>query len=239
MYKLYNDDCLKVMDNLIEEGIKVDCIITDPPYGTTRCKWDSILPIDEMWERVDKLIKENGAIILFGIEPFSSMLRVSNIKRYRYDWIWDKGRGSDFLNSNRKPLSSHENISIFYSKKPKYNPQFWDSTPYKTKATTYSDFYMDNFETKETVSNGKRYPLTILKNFKMVLNKKKVHPSQKPVDLLEYLIKTYTDEGDLILDFTMGSGSTGCAAKNLNRDFIGIELDKNYFNIAKERIENI
>lgn len=242
-YKLYQGDCLEVMDELINLGIKVDMILTDPPYGTTRCKWDTIIPFDEIWIRVNKLIKPNGAIALFGSEPFSSALRMSNIKNYRYDWVWNKGRGTDFLNCKRKPLSSYENISIFYKKQPTYNPQFWFSTPYDRGLTKHSNNTMECYgKTNDVVvksEDGRRYPLNVININKLNGHKKNFHPTQKPTDLLEYLIKTYTNEGELVLDFTMGSGSTGVACMNINRKFIGIELDENYFNIAKRRIENM
>ena len=241
MYKLYNGDCLEVMDRLIEEGVKVDSIICDPPYGTTACKWDTVIPFDDMWERLNKLIKPNGAIVLFGSEPFSSALRMSNIKNYKYDWVWNKGRGTDFLNSKRKPLSSYENISVFYLKQPTYNPQFWFSTPYDRGLVKHSNNTMECYgKTNDVISSsedGRRYPLNIININKLSGHKKNFHPTQKPVDLLEYLIKTYTNENELVLDFTMGSGSTGVACMNINRRFIGIELDESYFNIAKQRIE--
>ena len=242
-YKLYQGDCLEVMDELISLGIKFDAIITDPPYGTTACKWDSVIPFDKMWERLNKLIKTNGAIVLFGSEPFSSALRMSNIKNYKYDWVWNKGRGTDFLNAKRKPLSSYENISIFYKKQPTYNPQFWFSTPYNRGLVKHSNNTMECYrKTNDIVSkseDGRRYPLNIININKLSGHKKNFHPTQKPVDLLEYLIKTYTNEGELILDFTIGSGTTGVAALNTNRRFVGIELDEKYFNIAVERLKNI
>ena len=238
-YKLYQGDCLEVMDKLIEEGAKVDAIITDPPYGTTACKWDSIIPLDEMWERLNKLIKPNGAIILFAQTPFDKVLGASNLKMLRYEWIWEKEQGTGGLNANKMPLKKHENILIFYKKLPTYHPQFTYGTPYKIKRDyNDSEVYGKTGTRDGYISNneGKRYLVSIIKfNREM---KKRYHRTQKPVALLEYLIKTYTNEGDLILDFTMGSGSTGVACLNTNRKFIGIELDENYFNIAKERIED-
>lgn len=241
MVDLHNGDCLEVMDKLIEQGVQVDCILTDPPYGTTACKWDSIIPFDEMWERLNKLIKPNGAIVLFGSEPFSSHLRMSNIKNYKYDWVWHKGRGTDFLNSKRKPLSCYELIHIFYNKQPTYNPQFWYSTPYDRGLVKHSNNTMECYgKTNDVFSkslDGRRYPLNVININKLSSHKQNVHPTQKPVALLEYLIKTYTNEGETVLDFTMGSGSTGIACINTNRNFIGIELDPTYFEIAKNRIE--
>ena len=252
-YKLYLGDCLQVMDKLIEEGVIVDAIITDPPYGTTACKWDTVIPFNEMWERLDKLIKPNGAVVLFGSEPFSSTLRLSNIEDFKYDWIWKKNTGSNFLQANYQPIKRHEIISVFgkypasYTKselKLNYNPQM------DTNGKVYSDRKTQNIQDglnawrnrmskdyKFKRNNNKgTFPTSILE-FKGVI-KDRLHASEKPVELLEYLIKTYTDEGDLVLDFTMGSGSTGVACLNTNRRFIGIELDEKYFNIAKDRIEN-
>lgn len=231
-YKLYQGDCLEVMDKLIEEGVKVDAIITDPPYGTTACKWDSVIPFDKMWKRLDKLIKPNGAVVLFGSEPFSSQLRLSNIKNYKYDWMWQKPIGTGHLNVKKQPLRDTENISIFYKKQCTYNPQFEYGKPYVAYTGKIPENYRKSKKVK-SVSDGKRYPKTTL-SFNTQRNG--FHPNQKPVALLEYLIKTYTNEGELVLDFTMGSGSTGVACINTNRKFIGIELDEKYFSIAKDRL---
>lgn len=210
-YKLYNGDCLDIMDELIEKGIKFDAIITDPPYGkiTKTCEWDKTIPFDEMWKRLNKLKKKNTPIILFGNQPFTSALNMSNLKDFRYEIIWQKDKGTDFGNANRKPLNIHENISVFYEKQPNYNRICDEGNPYIRKINR--------------VSAGGKKPL---------------HPTEKPIELMEWIIKSYTNEDDLVLDFTMGSGSTGVACMNLNRKFIGIELDENYFNIAKNRIEN-
>ena len=239
-YKLYKGDCLEVMNELIKQGIKVDMILTDLPYGITKCKWDSIIPLEPMWEKVNKLIKPNGAICLFGSEPFSSVLRMSNIKKYRYDLKWQKDQGTDFMLAKKKPLKDYEDIMLFYKKQPTYNPQMREGFKPWTKKDTGNNIlkHLDKRlvqQKKESVGN-KRYPISIIK-----FNREKtgLHPTQKPVTLLEYLIKTYTNEGDLVLDFTMGSGSTGVACLNTNRSFIGIELDENYFKIAQDRIENI
>ena len=243
MINLYNGDCLEVMDKLIEDGVVVDAIITDPPYGTTACKWDNIIPFDEMWLRLNKLIKPNGAIVLFCSEPFSSALRMSNIKNYKYDWIWDKKLPTGHLNANIMPLKKHEIVSIFSKSNFKatiYNKQM--SKREKTredkeggiisKGDGYSAFGKHK---KVAGTYTHRNPTSILEYSNA--NKTNVlHPTQKPVALMEYLIKTYTNENETVLDFTMGSGTTGVACKNLNRNFIGIELDEKYFNIAKERI---
>ena len=236
-YKLYHGDCLEVMDRLMEQNIQVDMILTDPPYGTTACKWDSIIPLDEMWSRLNKLIKPNGAIILFAQTPFDKVIGASNLKMLRYEWIWEKEQGTGGLNANKMPLKKHENILVFYKKLPTYNPQFTSGTPYKVKRPRVSGVYsgigtVDGYISK---NDGKRYPVSIIKFNRDV--KKRLHPTQKPVALLEYLIKTYTNENEIVLDFTMGSGSTGVACINTNRKFIGIELDENYFDITSKRIE--
>ena len=235
--ELIHGDCLEEMDKLIGKGVKVDMILTDPPYGTTACKWDNVIPFNGMWDRVNKLIKPNGAVALFGSEPFSSALRMSNIKKYKYDWIWEKEQGVGFQLVRYRPLIKNENISIFCNKTPIYNPQMikLDKT-IKIKRKKGSNGGSETSPLKysdERISEYKyKYPVNILK----FSRERGLHPTQKPVKLLEYLIKTYTNEGEIVLDFTMGSGSTGVACANTNRKFIGIELDENYFNIAKERI---
>jgi len=231
--KLILGDCLEKMPE-IETG-SIDLVLTDPPYGTTQCKWDSVIPLDPMWKQIGRLTKENGGIVLFGSEPFSSILRTSNLSIFKYDWIWNKGQGTGFLNSKKQPLRSTECISVFYKKQPIYNPQMrMGFKPYtckqgKTKTQNYG-----RQTGATTISGGSRYPLNTLQ---FIRDKEKQHPTQKPVALMEYLIKTYTNKGDTVLDFTMGSGTTGVACKNLFRKFIGIELDPDYFQIAKERIQ--
>ena len=234
--QLYNGDCLEVMDNLIQQGIKVDAIITDLPYGTTKNSWDVIIPFKEMWNKLLSLCNDNTPIILFGNQPFTSLLVTSNLKMFRYSLVWVKNKFSDFLNAKRKPMKTNEDILIFYKKQPTYNPQYTYSTPYKRWNTQEAVDKQTNYghhKSNIAESDGKRLPTTVL-NFNRV--ERPLHPTQKPVELLEWLIKTYTNEGDTVLDFTMGVGSTGVACKNTNRNFIGIELDENYFNIAKERI---
>ena len=238
MYKLYNGDCLEVMDKLIEEGIKVDCIITDPPYGTTACKWDTVIPFEDMWKRLNKLIKPNGAIVLFGSEPFSSALRMSNIKNYKYDWVWDKKKPSNFPLAKKQPMKYHENLMVFNSKI--YYPQMVKVEGRKAKkgvnkGAKVFNKGLDNPEYLNKVYTDK-YPSSIIE-VSNANQMNRFHPTQKPVDLLEYLIKTYTNENEVVLDFTMGSGSCGVACMNTNRKFIGIELDNNYFDIASKRIE--
>lgn len=243
-YTLYKGNCLEIMDKLIEDRIIVDAIITDPPYGkiTKTCEWDKIIPFDEMWKRLNKLKKKNTPIILFGNQPFTSALNMSNLKDFRYEIIWQKDKGTDFGNANRKPLNIHENISVFYEKQPNYNRICDEGNPYirknnRTNGKNDTNFKSDNSGT--WINEGKRTPTTIRKiNRVSAGGKKPLHPTEKPIELMEWIIKSYTNEGDLILDFTMGSGSTGVACMNTNRKFIGIELDEKYFNIAKDRIEN-
>lgn len=244
MNNLYNGEALETMDKLISEGVKVDCIITDPPYGILNkkhFKWDSIIPFDEMWERINKLKRnENTPVLLFGKQPFSSFLNISNLDEFRFEIIWEKQKGVDFMQARNKPLTNHENISVFYKKKPTYNPQMDKGDPYIQKAR-YGDSKVSGTGSLKGVAyeknnNGVRYPKTVRK-YSYPKGKSRVHPTQKPVELLEWLVKSYSNEGDTILDFTMGSGSTGVACKNTNRNFIGIELDEAYYNIAKERME--
>lgn len=210
-------------------------ILCDLPYGSTKNKWDTIVPFDKLWEQYNRIITSNGVIALFCDGLFMANLMLSNTKMWRYNLIWNKNRGCDFLNANVKPLKSHEEIAIFYKKKPVYNKQFWYSTPYaRTKNGTLSDNYGDRKSAWSESKNGERNPLSIL-SFNR--DASRVHPTQKPVALLEWLIKTYTNEGMTVLDNCMGSGSTGVACVNTNRNFIGMELDENYFEIAKERID--
>ena len=231
--KLYNGDCLEVMKSIPDKSI--DAIITDPPYGTTACKWDSVIPFEPMWKELNRIIKPNGAIVLFGSEPFSSALRMSNIKNYKYDWIWRKPKGTGHLNAKKQPLNDVENISLFYKKQCVYNPQFTKGKPYKAKSGKigFEGYGKDN--RKGNDNNGKRYPKRLIEF--NVVERNTIHPTQKPIPLIEWLVKTYTNENETVLDFTMGSGSTGVACCNTNRNFIGIELDKDYFKIAEQRIK--
>ena len=232
MITLYNNDCLKILPTLPDHSI--DMVLADLPYGTTRNRWDSLLPFDELWKQYKRLLKIGGVVALFGDEPFSSKLRLSNPKWYRYDWYWTKNNATGFLNANRMPLKRVETISIFYPKLPLYNPQKEIGYKPYTSMTGSKTKNYGKFKSIKTVNDGSRYPTNVL-TFNKV--SKTIHPTQKPVDLLEYLIKTYTNEGMTVLDNVMGSGSTGVACKNLNRNFIGMELDEDYFKIAKERIE--
>lgn len=237
---LFNGDCLEVMDRLIEQGVQVDAIITDPPFGTTACKWDSVIPFYEMWERLNKIIKPNGAIVLFGSQPFTSTLILSNIKMFKYEVIWDKNKGTQPQLANIQPMKSHENICVFGEGRILYNPQKTKGTPYErdNKQNHKEHSLSKGLKPIKQKNDGFRFPKTIQMFPRDYSAQSRLHPTQKPVALMEYLIKTYTNESDTVLDFTMGSGSTGVACKNLNRKFIGIELDESYFNIAKERIDN-
>jgi site-specific DNA-methyltransferase (adenine-specific) len=238
MINLIQGNCLELMKSIPDGSI--DAIITDPPYGTTACKWDSVIDFKLMWEQLNRIIKPNGAIVLFGSEPFSSALRMSNIKNYKYDWIWQKNAGSNFGSVRFQPMKEHENIVIFGKGKLNYYPirqKRADSgfarqkTPikYNTKTEVYSNSLHNEMSIKIPKD---RVPSSVQK-----FNRERgLHPTQKPVLLMEYLIKTYTNKNETVLDFTMGSGSTGVACVNTNRNFIGIEMDDNYFNIANERI---
>ena len=243
MYKLYNGDCLEVMDRLIEEGVKVDAIICDPPYGTTACKWDTVIPLEEMWDKLNKLIKPNGAIVLFGNEPFTSELICSNLKGFKYRWDWNKKIPSGVGYAKYRPMQQTEDISVFTKNGEKtiYNPQMIKrDKPIKSGGNKLKENSCSTLVGIDTTKEYKKTyeyknPTTLIEFDK--IRKGSLHPTQKPTDLLEYLIKTYTNENEIVLDFTMGSGSTGVACANTNRRFIGIELDENYFNIAKQRIE--
>ena len=225
------------MDNIPDKS--VDMILTDLPYGTTQCKWDSIIPFEPLWQQYNRIIKDNGAIVLFGTEPFSSHLRLSNLKNYKYDWIWDKVKGTGFLNAKKQPMRNHELISVFYKKQCTYNPQ---KTQGHTKKKSYrrkelqTDVYGE-MKNDYTYESTERYPRSI-QIFSTDTQNSSLHPTQKPVALCEYMIKTYTNSGDTVLDSCMGSGTTGVAAKNLGRRFIGIELDEKYFEIAKNRLKS-
>ena len=237
--ELYNGDCLELMKSIQEKS--VDMILCDLPYGTTSCKWDTVIPFEPLWEQYNRVIKNNGAIVLFGSEPFSSYLRMSNIKNYKYDWIWDKVTAKGHLVAKIRPMQETENISVFGNSKITYYPimELREKERKDVNVEYSRTEIMGGKTTKEMekITRKYRYPKNIIR-VSNASQKDKFHPTQKPVALLEYLIKTYTNEGDIVLDNCMGSGSTGVACVNTNRNFIGIELDKDYFNIAKERIEN-
>jgi DNA modification methylase len=239
--RIYNMDCLEGMERLLDkygEGC-VDMILCDLPYGTTQCKWDIVIPFEPLWKLYEKLIKDNGAIVLFGTEPFSSHLRLSNLKIYKYDWIWDKVKGTGFLNAKKQPMRNHELISVFYKKQCTYNAQ-------KTKGHINKKSFRGKHHQTEVYGEMKndylyesteRYPRSI-QVFSTDTQNSSLHPTQKPVALFEYLIKTYTNEGGIVLDNCMGSGTSAIACMNTDRNFIGFELDKQYYEIANERIGN-
>ena len=236
--KLLHGDCLELMKDIPDKSVEM--ILCDLPYGTTACKWDEIIPFEPLWEQYERVIKDNGAIVLTASQPFTSTLIMSNIKLFRYTWVWEKSKATGFLNAKKRPLVAHEDITVFSKKPTTYNPQFSTKEPYNKgirKEQTDDDVY-GKFERVEVKSDGKRYPRSVV-YFKTAESEGAVlHKTQKPLKLFEYLIKTYTNEGDLVLDNCMGSGSTGVACLNTNRNFIGIELDDKYFEIAKKRIES-
>jgi DNA modification methylase len=234
--QIYLGDCLDIMKNI--ENKSVDMILCDLPYGTTQCSWDTIIPFETLWSQYNRVIKDNGAIVLFGAEPFSSLLRTSNLKLYKYDWKWEKSKATGFLNSKKRPLVAHEDVIVFYKKQPTYNPQFTIATPYNKgirKQQTQDDVY-GSFEQVEVKSEGKRFPRSV-QYFKTAESEGRTHhKTQKPLLLCQYLIKTYTNDGELVLDNCIGSGTTAVACINTNRNFIGIEKDEQIFNTAVNRI---
>lgn len=231
MIDLRQGDCLELMKDIPDKSI--DMILCDLPYGTTRNKWDSIIPLDKLWKQYERIIKDNGVICLFAQSPFDKILGCSNLKLLRYEWIWEKDNGTGFLNAKKMPLKIHENILVFYKKPPCYNPQMRTGfKPYKCTQGRHSSNYGDYKQGHITESNGERYPIDVIKFGREC----GLHPTQKPVALLEYLIKTYTNEGELVLDNCAGSMSTVIASTNTNRNCIAIEKDKNYFEIGKKRV---
>ena len=240
MIDIKQGDCLELMKEIPDKSI--DMTLCDLPYGTTHNKWDIIIPFDLLWQEYNRIVKDNGAILLFAQGAFYCLLVNSNLKMFKYDLVWNKKLKSGFLNANRMPLRQHEQIAVFYKKLPTYNPQFTEGKPLHSKGTSYKDKEPTNnnyglFCNKddERAGSKQKYPSSILE-FQKPHPSKAIHPTQKPVVLLEYLIKTYTNEGETVLDNCMGSGSTGVACINTNRNFIGYELDEKYFEIAKERL---
>ena len=236
--ELLHGDCLELMKD-IPDG-SVDMILADLPYGTTACKWDTIIPFEPLWEQYNRIIKDNGAIVLTASQPFTSALVMSNPKLFRYEWIWEKTKAANFMHLKRQPGKRHESVLVFYKKQPVYNPQMKVGEPYvdkrksrKQSKGTYGNININN----TTVTNtGTRYPKSVIS----FSNGKsgKMHPTQKPVALMEYLIKTYTNKGETVLDNCMGSGTTAMACLNTDRQYIGFELDEDYYNIAQDRINN-
>lgn len=241
---IYLGDCLELMNGIKDKS--VDMILCDLPYGTTQNKWDSVIPFDKLWKQYNRIIKGNGAIALFGNEPFTSKLIVSNIESFKYNWIWQKNKSTGFLNSKKQPLNDNETISIFYKKQCVYNPQMTIadkiySRGYVTRNKEKNLQQSDNYGEQKSflqVDNGLRYPKRI-QYFDNNFTRKQLHPTQKPIALLEYLIKTYTNKNELVLDNCIGSGSTAIACVNTNRQFIGIEKEEEYYRIAKKRIDKI
>ena len=243
MINLMLGDCLERMKE-IPDG-SVDMILTDPPYGTTACKWDSIIPLEPMWEQLNRVIKPNGAIVMTASQPFTSVLVTSNIKHFKHEWIWKKNAGSNFGALKYQPMKEHESVIIFCNERVNYYPIKQERSEsgkamvkagVKSKASKGNDVYGGLNQGYDNSKNDKN--MRVPSSVQLFNRERGLHPTQKPVALMEYLIKTYTNESETVLDFTMGSGSTGVAAKNLNRNFIGIEMDEEYFNTAKDRIEN-
>lgn len=218
----------------------VDMILCDLPYGTTRNKWDSVLPLDQLWREYERVIKDNGAIVLTAQTPFDKVLGASNLNLLRYELIWEKSKSTGYLNARRMPMKSHENVLVFYKKLPTYNPQLTEGTPYKNrhKPGDTGDNYGENKHDYSFDNKGTRFPRSVLK-FDSVPSNEQSHPTQKPIALFEYLIRTYTNEGDIVLDNCMGSGTTAVAAINTGRQFIGFEMDAEYWRIANEHIANV
>jgi DNA modification methylase len=253
--ELYNDDCLKILPTLAESYI--DMVLVDLPYGQTGCEWDNVIDLEKMWKQLNRICKDTTAIVFFCTTKFGNTLINSNPKQFRYDLVWEKSNSVGFLNANKMPLRLHEMMYIFYKKLPTYNPQKTAGKPYNTNGNKPSKLFGDKPSTSTDNPTGDRHPTSIVKTYGaggiikhqsdgsnrhptsiiQCPNKKSKHPTAKPVELCEWLVKSYSNEGDTILDFTMGSGSTGVACKNLNRKFIGIEMDEAYFKICEERLK--
>jgi site-specific DNA-methyltransferase (adenine-specific) len=233
--RLMNGDCLERMKQIPDGSI--DMVLTDPPYGTTACKWDSVIPLAAMWAHLKRIIKPNGAIVMTAAQPFTSVLVCSNLQDFKYDWTWQKPKGTGHLNAKKQPMRDKEDIVVFYKKQCTYNPQMTKGTPYREKSGWKGSNGYEGYGVDKRVGNdngGTRYPKQV-QQF-IGVERDISHPTQKPVALMEYLIKTYTNLGETVLDFTMGSGTTGVAAGNLGRVFIGIERDEKYYNTAIARI---
>jgi len=234
LIELYQGDCLEIMKTIPDDSI--DMILADLPYEITAAKFDILIPFEPLWEQYNRIAKEDAAMVFTASQPFTTSLISSNLKNFRYEWIWEKPQGTNPMVAKIQPLKAHENIVVFYRKRPKYNPQMTISTPYggfKSKQKKLGEVYGDLDSKHRDNPEGTRYPKTVLQ-FKQ---EKGIHPTQKPVPLMEYLIKTYTNENEVVLDNCFGSGTTGVAAKKTGRGFIGIELDEEYFRLGSERIK--
>lgn len=247
MSRLACGDCLEKM-KMIKDG-SIDMVLVDPPYGITACKWDSVIPLELMWSQLKRITKSNSAILIFGSEPFSSTLRMSNPTMFRYDWYWHKNRPSGGMSAKKRPMNAIEIISVFFLRQPTYKPIMVPRTELELKRFAYESVYtsctpVDGRKWNKSPNREEhklRHPSNVLLGIKTVFNRSKekvAHPTQKPIALMEYMIKSYTNKGDTVLDFAMGSGTTGVACKRLGMNFIGIEIDEEYFAIAKERILN-
>lgn len=229
-------DCLEIMPQIPDNSI--DMILCDLPYGTTQCKWDSIIPFDKLWEQYNRILKEDGVVVLTSAQPFTSLLIASNIKNFKYTLIWEKSKASGYLNAKKQPMRAHEEICVFYKKFKTYNPQMVQGDPYnKGKALRLTDVYGDQKATLVKNDTGLRYPRSV-QYFKTAESEGDViHPTQKPVSLFEWLIKTYSNENEIVFDNCVGSGTTIVACQNTNRKFLAIEKDEKYFKIAESRIK--
>ena len=234
--RIYLGDCLELMNDITDKSI--DCVICDLPYGTTQNKWDIVIPLDTLWKEYKRIVKPNGAIVLTSQGIFTANLIVSNLKMFKYKWVWEKSKSTNFLNAKKQPLRKHEDVCVFYVKQPVYNPQMIEGEPYDKgmRKDQLSGSYGD-FHSVHVQSDGMRYPTDIIYFKTSESEGKVIHPTQKPVELIRYLIRTYTNEGDLILDNCIGSGTTAIAAIKEKRHFIGMELNKEYYDIACERIK--
>ena len=236
--KIYNEDCLEGMKRIPDKS--VDMILCDLPYGTTACKWDTIIPFEPLWEQYERVIKDNGAIVLTSSQPFTSALVMSNPKMFKYSWVWDKKNPTNFVMSKKQPLKYHEDVCVFYKKQCNYYPIKWKGKPNHSGGSAKfntTEIYSAPVKNIPRDVSGLKYPRSILE-FPKHASQSKLHPTQKPVALFEYLIRTYTNEGETILDNCMGSGTTAIACLNTNRNFIGFELDETYHTVANERIAN-
>jgi site-specific DNA-methyltransferase (adenine-specific) len=248
--QLIHGDCLEKMKDIPDKSI--DMILCDLPYGTTACKWDVVIPFEPLWGQYKRVIKDRGAIVLFGSEPFSSYLRMSNLDHWKYDWVWEKSKGCNFMHAKNMPIKFHENICVFSSgkighvvqikeKRMTYNPQGIIKVDKRwTRPKKYENGHSLRRESHslDRVIEFENYPKSIIRFSNSDNRERGLHPTQKPIALLEYLVRTYTLEGETVLDNCMGSGSTGVACINTKRNFIGIEKDDKYFEIAKNRINN-